>query len=119
MSKLMKNKPRLGRGLSSLMSMSELPVEREVGEGVDETSTSAEATAPPPASPAIASTSPFEIPLASVVPNPHQPRKQMNDASIAQLAASLKSTGLIQPIIVRKIDSGYQLIAGERRWRAA
>jgi ParB family transcriptional regulator, chromosome partitioning protein len=43
----------------------------------------------------------------------------MNDASIAELAASLKTTGLIQPIIVRQVSDGYQLIAGERRWRAA
>ena len=98
MSKLMKNKPRLGRGLSSLLSMSE-PIEREI---------SPESEATPvdhvsPSSPARAEiqTSPLEIPVASVVPNPHQPRKQMNDASIAELAASLKSTGLIQPIVVR------------------
>ena len=43
----------------------------------------------------------------------------MNDATIAELAASLKSTGVIQPIVVRKIGDRYQLIAGERRWRAA
>jgi ParB family chromosome partitioning protein len=43
----------------------------------------------------------------------------MNDASLAELAASVRATGLIQPVIVRKIDSGYQLIAGERRLRAA
>src|SRR5204862_2530931 len=49
----------------------------------------------------------------------HQPRRQMNESSIAELAASLKSTGLIQPVIVRKVSTGYQLIAGERRWRAA
>jgi ParB/RepB/Spo0J family partition protein len=43
----------------------------------------------------------------------------MNEASIAELAASLKSTGLIQPIVLRKVGEQYQLIAGERRWRAA
>ncbi|HET6251600.1 MAG TPA: ParB/RepB/Spo0J family partition protein [Tepidisphaeraceae bacterium] len=61
----------------------------------------------------------LEIPLDRIVPNPHQPRRQMNEASIAELAASLKSTGLIQPIVVRKVGDEYQLIAGERRWRAA
>ncbi|HZL34643.1 MAG TPA: ParB/RepB/Spo0J family partition protein [Tepidisphaeraceae bacterium] len=60
-----------------------------------------------------------EIALDQIVPNPHQPRRQMNESSIAELAASLKSTGLIQPIILRKVGSQYQLIAGERRWRAA
>lgn len=60
-----------------------------------------------------------EIPLGAIVPNPHQPRRQMNEASISELALSLKSSGVIQPIIVRKIGAEYQLIAGERRWRAA
>src|SRR4029434_6962211 len=46
-------------------------------------------------------------------------RSRMNEASIAELAASLKSTGLVQPIIVRQHNGGYQLIAGERRLRAA
>jgi ParB family chromosome partitioning protein len=64
----------------------------------------------------------LDIPLASIIPNPHQPRRQFSDASLAELAASLKSTGMIQPIIVRPDAAGsdtYQLIAGERRWRAA
>jgi ParB family chromosome partitioning protein len=64
----------------------------------------------------------LDLPLASIVPNPHQPRREFNDASLAELAASLKSTGMIQPIIVRPDGQGgdtYQLIAGERRWRAA
>jgi ParB family chromosome partitioning protein len=64
----------------------------------------------------------LDIPLESIVPNPHQPRREFNDASLAELAASLKSTGMIQPVIVRPDGAGgdtYQLIAGERRWRAA
>jgi ParB family chromosome partitioning protein len=57
----------------------------------------------------------------SVLPNPHQPRREFNEASIAELATSLKSTGLIQPILVRSRAGGvgYELIAGERRLRAA
>jgi ParB family chromosome partitioning protein len=61
----------------------------------------------------------MEIPVDAVVPNPHQPRRQMNETSIAELAASLKSTGLIQPIIVRRSGERFELIAGERRLRAA
>jgi ParB family chromosome partitioning protein len=64
-------------------------------------------------------TEPHQIPLDAIVPNPHQPRKQFTEASLNDLAASLKSTGLIQPIIVRQAGDEYQLIAGERRWRAA
>jgi ParB family chromosome partitioning protein len=64
-------------------------------------------------------TYPLEIPLNEVVANPHQPRRSFDPNSLAELAVSIKMAGVIQPIIVRKVDSGYQLIAGERRWRAA
>lgn len=129
MSKMQKPKSRLGRGLSSLISVSELPVEAEVtpppaperrltndaAGGAD----AASAPLEPPPRPAPAGVVPAEIPLDAVSPNPHQPRRQFNDAPLAELAASLKSNGLIQPIIVRQIDGTYQLVAGERRLRAA
>jgi ParB family chromosome partitioning protein len=60
-----------------------------------------------------------ELALDRIVPNPHQPRRQMNEAALAELAASLKTTGLIQPIIVRQAGDQFELIAGERRLRAA
>jgi ParB family chromosome partitioning protein len=75
-----------------------------------------------PAAPEItrlSTTQPQQIPLDAIVPNPHQPRKQFAEAALNDLAASLKSTGLIQPIVVRQVGEQYQLIAGERRWRAA
>jgi len=52
-------------------------------------------------------------------PNRYQPRKNFNDEDQKKLIASVKQSGIIQPIIVRKADSGYEIIAGERRWRAA
>ncbi len=52
-------------------------------------------------------------------PNRYQPRKNFNDDDQKKLIASVKQSGIIQPIIVRKADSGYEIIAGERRWRAA
>jgi ParB family chromosome partitioning protein len=52
-------------------------------------------------------------------PNRYQPRKNFNDEEQRKLIASIKQSGIIQPIIVRKVDSGYEIIAGERRWRAA
>lgn len=52
-------------------------------------------------------------------PNRYQPRKIFNDQNQKQLIESIKSSGIIQPIIVRKADTGYEIIAGERRWRAA
>ena len=51
--------------------------------------------------------------------NPNQPRKVFDFTALDELAASIKSSGVIQPIIVRRIGGAYQLIAGERRWRAA
>jgi len=59
------------------------------------------------------------IKLSDIRVNPHQPRKVFAEESIAGLAASIKTNGLIQPIIVRVVEGGYELIAGERRLRAA
>jgi ParB family transcriptional regulator, chromosome partitioning protein len=117
-----KNKPRLGRGLSSLISVSDLPVEAEIppvrldqpAPAIPSPTESVEGQLAEPMG-----VRPLEIPVDQIVPNPHQPRREMNDASLAELAASLKSTGLIQPIVVRKSETGYQLIAGERRLRAS
>ncbi|MCX5872425.1 MAG: ParB/RepB/Spo0J family partition protein [Deltaproteobacteria bacterium] len=56
----------------------------------------------------------------SIQPNPNQPRQSFNDQNLIELASSISEIGLIQPIIVRVIDSGsYEIVAGERRWRAA
>ncbi len=60
-----------------------------------------------------------QVSVGDIVPNPHQPRASPNEAELAELAASIVEHGLIQPIIVTWADNQYQLIAGERRWRAA
>jgi ParB family chromosome partitioning protein len=60
-----------------------------------------------------------EIPLAEVSPNPFQPRRAFDPAALEDLKRSLAATGLLQPVVVRETDGGYQLVAGERRWRAA
>jgi len=57
--------------------------------------------------------------IEELSPNRFQPRKDFNDQDQKQLVASIRKSGIIQPIIVRKSDSGYEIIAGERRWRAA
>jgi len=60
------------------------------------------------------------IPLERIEPNPEQPRLVFNEESLQELAASVKEHGILQPILVRPLDAGrYQLIAGERRWRAS
>lgn len=60
-----------------------------------------------------------EIPIAQVSPNPHQPRQTITEESLAELAASIREHGVIQPLVVTQVGDEYQLIAGERRWRAA
>ncbi|MEO6436613.1 MAG: ParB/RepB/Spo0J family partition protein [Tepidisphaeraceae bacterium] len=132
MSNAQKPKSRLGRGLSSLIALSEIPVQAEVTAPPTDGSQAApdaESPSAPQISPRLAAalakpaagpgTSPAEISIEQIVPNPHQPRRQFHAPALAELAASLKSNGLIQPIIVRRVADGYQLVAGERRLRAA
>ena len=92
------NKKGLGRGLSSLMG----EVREEQTENLSSTET--------------------KIPISKLRPSPIQPRRIFEKASIAELADSIKSKGLVQPILVRPSKSNpgdYEIIAGERRWRAA
>jgi len=62
----------------------------------------------------------IEIEIGKIVPNEHQPRKVFKDDTLRELAASIKEKGVLQPIIVTRLgDGNFQLIAGERRWRAS
>lgn len=87
---MIERRPALGKGLSALIP-----------------------DAPEPARGAI------EVDIDLLAPNGDQPRAQMDDAKLEDLAKSIKANGIIQPILVRKASSGYRIIAGERRWRAA
>jgi ParB family chromosome partitioning protein len=102
-------KKSLGRGLGSL-----------IGGGVAKPAPAA--PAPAAASASVAPAAPGlllqELPLTSIVPNPRQPRRDFDDAQVKELADSIRSEGLMQPIVVRKLKDGYELIAGERRFRA-
>ena len=89
----MEKRPALGKGLSALIP-----------------------DAPEPRSP---STAPMEVDVDRISPNEYQPRHRPDDTRLDELARSIKANGLIQPIVVRKVDGGYRIIAGERRWRAA
>lgn len=97
---------RLGRGLSSLVSI-EIPSEAPV--------------TPPAKSEGADPASPFRYLNVSLIePNKNQPRKTFSDASLAQLADSIKVAGVMQPVVVRAAVGGrFELVAGERRWRAA
>jgi ParB family transcriptional regulator, chromosome partitioning protein len=60
-----------------------------------------------------------EVPISSIRPNPLQPRTHFDEGAMGSLAASIKEVGVLQPVLVREVDDGYELVAGERRWRAA
>lgn len=60
-----------------------------------------------------------QVPLAQLRASPYQPRLHMDEGAIAELAASIASKGVLQPILVRPADNGYEIVAGERRFRAA
>lgn len=93
----MSRRSGLGRGLSSLIPQAE---QQTGGEGADRPTL-------------------IEIAVGDIVPNPHQPRAHFDEESLTELAASIAQIGVLQPVLVRLTPSGYQLIAGERRWRAA
>ena len=61
-----------------------------------------------------------EIPIHQIEANPNQPRREFDETALAELAESIRNVGIVQPITLRKMESGtYQIIAGERRWRAS
>lgn len=60
------------------------------------------------------------VPVSAIVPNPRQPRREFDEATLDELAASVRMLGILQPLLVRDLGGGrYELVAGERRWRAA
>ncbi len=61
----------------------------------------------------------IELPLDEISPNPNQPRKRFNDEDLRELSRTLHSVGMIEPVVVRRLGDRFQLISGERRWRAA
>jgi len=87
----MEKRPALGKGLSALI----------------------------PDAPELPSSAPTEIDVDLISPNEYQPRHRPDDVRLDELAQSIRANGVIQPIVVHKVDGGYRIIAGERRWRAA
>ena len=99
-------RPALGRGLSALIPSTPRPA------------------APIPAAsaaPAAAATParPTELDIDRLVPNPRQPRTHIEEHSLEELAQSIRGNGVLQPILVRVVEGRYEIVAGERRWRAA
>ncbi|MEM7034384.1 MAG: ParB N-terminal domain-containing protein, partial [Chloroflexota bacterium] len=91
----MSKKPALGRGLNALISQNVQPQQSGVP------------------------SDPTQISLSQIKPNPQQPRQIIDQTKLEELANSIREHGLIQPIVVTRMDDYYQIIAGERRWRAS
>ena len=102
----------LGRGLGALIRDLEVAAPPLIPASA---SVAATAAAPAP----IAVGGPLQIDIDLIDPSPYQPRTRFDEAALEELAQSIRSSGIIQPLIARRVGSRYQLIAGERRWRAA
>ena len=102
-------KSRLGRGLGGLLAAAK-----------PDAAPAATPSAPAAPAPAASSGLPGyqEIPVAAIEPSPYQARREITPEQLKELADSIHSEGLLQPIVVRKVGDKFQLIAGERRWRA-
>lgn len=100
-------KKGLGRGLNTLIP-SEPIVENDKIEKIKSTLENEKA-----------SEKEITIPIQKIEPNPDQPRNQFDEDSLQELADSIKQFGVLQPLLVKKRDDFYEIIAGERRWRAA
>ena len=113
----------LGRGLGALIREPEPPVPTKQPEGAAApatgvtTSAGSAAAAAPAMSPA--PSGPMQIDIDLIEPSPYQPRTRFREEALDELARSIQSSGIIQPLVVRLVGNRYQLIAGERRWRAA
>jgi len=109
----------LGRGLGALIREPEpqAPAPAPTPEVHPHTTSASGAAAVPAREPV--SSGPTQVDIDLVEPSPYQPRTRFREEALDELARSIKSSGIIQPLVVRPIGNRYQLIAGERRWRAA
>jgi len=92
---------------------------RRLGRGLEALIPGAMSPAPQPAVAAAPASDYQRLPVARIRPNPYQPRREFDETELAELQASLKASGLLQPVTVRRAGDGFELISGERRLRAA
>ncbi len=109
------SKPALGRGLGALLGSGRAAA----GPATPSSAPSPAADAAPPAAAEPPARAVRNVALDKVVPSPLQPRREFTEDALRDLAESIRSQGILQPLVVRPGQSGLELIAGERRWRAA
>jgi ParB family transcriptional regulator, chromosome partitioning protein len=107
----------LGRGLGALIREPEPQVQPAPPESPSHSTSSSGAAAAPGRE--AASSGPLHIDIDLIEPSPYQPRTRFREEALDELARSIQASGIIQPLVLRPIGNRYQLIAGERRWRAA
>ena len=108
----------LGRGLGALIREPEAPVAETPAAPVQPHATTSGGAAVAPAKQTVHA-GPHQIDIDLIEPSPYQPRTRFREEALDELARSIQSSGIIQPLVVRPIGNRFQLIAGERRWRAA
>ena len=112
-----KKRARLGRGLEGILQGGKAAEKPSPTAGESGTVSTVPEPAPEPEP--VPTTGGYALlRVTEVVPNPYQPRREIESAALEELASSIREEGLLQPIVVRPADGRYQLIAGERRWRA-
>jgi ParB family chromosome partitioning protein len=111
-------KPALGRGLEALLGGSPVTPKPTHSSGAP-SAAPAQPTAPFPAADVASGERLRQVPLAQIRPCPFQPRKDFSAESLQELADSIREQGIVQPLVVRNRGGHFELIAGERRWRAA
>src|SRR5215469_3248118 len=114
----------LGRGLGALIREPEpqVPVHESEGNrpaGMPAPATGMTSPPTPPGPVPLASSGPLQIDIDLLEPSPYQPRTRFREEALEELARSIQASGIIQPLVVRQIGKKFELIAGERRWRAA
>lgn len=111
------SKSRLGRGLGGLIAAAKPAAQTSSTPATDAHPVN-HAAAPAAAAPASGAPGYHEIPVHVIEPSPYQARREITPEQLHELAESIRAEGLLQPVVVRKAGEKYQLIAGERRWRA-
>jgi len=109
----------LGRGLGALIREPEPPAPAVPLPPTPTPITTSGGAAAAPAFAAVQPAGPLQLDIDLIEPSPYQPRTRFREEALNELARSIRASGIIQPLVVRPIGNRYQLIAGERRWRAA
>ena len=109
----------LGKGLDALFGDAEVTLRAKTDKNEEENQVKAEEAEAKVEDKEVSSGGIAYIDINDIKPNSTQPRKIFDEEKLQELASSIEEHGLIQPVVLRKVSKGYEIVAGERRWRAA